>query len=139
MSYHFERRARSPRNVAFLTTVWVGLAAVWIGLDAAWWVVVALAMFTLPAVWDIARDARSSVTVSTGCITWQGAFSEGQRKDVDHVRMNRRFDGSMKILLVHVGGATTRLPPDISPPPDAFEAALVAANIPVQRHPFSPF
>jgi hypothetical protein len=65
-------------------------------------------------------------------------LGQGDRSDVDHVRLNRRFDGTFKVTLVHVGGATTRLPPDIAAPVGPFEAALKEAGIAAQRHPFSP-
>ena len=137
--YYYERRGRSTRTIATLIVVWGALLLIWIGLNASPWVIAALALFTLPALWDVIRDSRATLTLSEGRIAWQAAFSEGDRTDIDHLRLNRRFDGSMKVLLVHVGGATTRLPPDVVPPVDAFESALKQAGIPSQRHPFLPF
>lgn len=137
--YHYERRGRSARTIAALVAVWAGLVLIWLGLGASVWVIGGLALFTLPALWDVLRDSRSTLTLSDGQIAWDAAFSSGVRCDVDHVRLNRRFDGSMKVHLVHIGGATTRLPPDVVPPVDAFEAALAQAGLPAQRHPFLPF
>jgi len=136
--YRYERRARRPSSIVMIVAVWGALAALWMTLDLAWWIAATLAAFTLPALWDILRDGRSIVEVSPNRIAWQGALSAGARTDIDHVRLNRRFDGSVKILLVHIGGATTRLPPDIAPPVAAFEKALHDAGIASQRHPFSP-
>lgn len=139
MIYRFERRARKTSTVLALALIWAGLVALWVSLDMAWWIFAVLSALPLPALWDVIRDARSSIEVWPGRIVWRAAFSDGDRSDVDHVRLNRRFDGSMKVLLVHVGGATTRLPPDIAPPADRLESALKDAGIPAERHPFSPF
>lgn len=105
----------------------------------ATWIALILLAFTLPALWDVVRDAHGVIEVWPNRIVWNTAFGKGDRTDVDHVRINRRFDGTMKMMLVHVGGATTRLPPDIAPPITEFEAALRSAGIATQRHPFSPF
>ncbi|MCF2870243.1 hypothetical protein L0664_04115 [Octadecabacter sp. G9-8] len=118
--------------------IWAGLFALWAGLDMATWIALFLAAFTLPALWDIIRDPRNTIEVWPNRIVWSSTLGQGDRTDVDHVRLNRRFDGTFKATLVHVGGATTRLPPDIAPPVDAFEAALKDAGIASQRHPFSP-
>lgn len=139
MIYRFERRARKTSTLLSLALIWAAFIALWIGLDMAWWILTVLAAFTLPALWDVIRDARSEIEVWPGRIVWRAAFSDGDRSDVDHVRLNRRFDGSMKVLLVHVGGATTRLPPDIAPPADLLETALKDAGISAERHPFFPF
>nr|WP_237693232.1 hypothetical protein [Octadecabacter algicola] len=101
------------------------------------WIAGFLAACTLPTLWDIIRDSRALVEVWPSRLVWKAAFSEGEAKDIDHVRLNRRFDGSVKVTIVHVGGATTRLPPDIGPPVDVFETALSDAGISAQRHPFS--
>ncbi len=139
MIYSFERRARRLATVLTLASIWLGLIALWGLLDMALWIALLLAATTLPAVWDMIRDARATLEIWPGRIVWAAAFSIGDRSDVDHVRLNRRFDGSFKVILVHIGGATTRLPPDIAPPADGLETALHQAGIAVQRHPFSPF
>ncbi len=63
----------------------------------------------------------------------------GDCSGIDHVRLGRRFDGSMKITLTQTDGTQTRLPPDITPPSKALGTALSEAGITVQHHPFAPF
>lgn len=125
--------------VAALGAVWIMIALLCIALDMTFWIAVVMAAFTLPALWDVIRDSQSSIEVWPNRITWNAAFSDGDVSDINEVRLNRRFDGSMKVILVHIGGKTTRLPPDIAPPVAAFEAALDEAGIAHQRHPFLPF
>lgn len=138
MIYEFERRGRRPATILIVVAIWIGLLALWVFLSMAVWIVLLLVAFTLPALWDIIRDPRGTVQVWPDRIVWSSTLGRGDRTDVDHVRLNRRFDGTFKVTLVHVGGATTRLPPDIAPPVDAFEAALQQAGIATERHPFSP-
>jgi hypothetical protein len=139
MIYRHERRGRSWGVVLPLLGVWAAICALWIGLGAAWWIVVIAVTFTLPALWDVVRDTRSWVEVWPKRIVWGSALRGGDIADIDHVRLDRRFDGGMKITLIHVGGTHTRLPPDVSPPIETFQQALKDAGIPAQRHPFSVF
>jgi len=120
-----------------IVAVWACVLLGLVVLNMVWWLAVILLAFTLPALWDVVRNSHAWVEVWPNRIIWQSALDSGDRSDIDHVRLNRRFDGGMKITLVHVGGATTRLQPDVAPPVDAFQAALEDAGIAVQRHPFS--
>ena len=138
MIYRFERRGRRPATVLIVAGLWAGLLVLWIGLDMALWITLFLAAFTLPALWDIIRDPRAVLEIWDDRIVWSSPLGSGDRSDVDHVRLNRRFDGTFKVTLVHLGGAASRLPPDISAPATALENALREANIPSQRHPFAP-
>ncbi|HCP80669.1 MAG TPA: hypothetical protein DIT67_03445 [Octadecabacter sp.] len=139
MIYRHERRGRRWGVVLPLLGVWVAIIALWISLNAAWWIVTIALAFTLPALWDVIRDTRTWIEVWPKRIVWGSALRSGETADIDHVRLDRRFDGGMKITLIHVGGTHTRLPPDVSPPIDAFQDALKDAGITAQRHPFSVF
>jgi hypothetical protein len=138
MIYAFERSGRSGGAIVTICVIWAVLLGLWVVLTVAWWIIAILLAFTLPALWDAVRDTRARVEVWPKRLVWSATFSDGDATDIDHICMNRRFDGSVKIMLVHVGGATTRLPPDIAPPIAALEAALADAGIRAQRNPFSP-
>ncbi len=137
MIYRFESQARQTSTIVKLLLLWGITLCLWVALDATLWIVAGLALFSLPVLWDVVRNTTVELEVWPGRIVWSSSLKNGDRADIDHVRLNRRFDGSMKITLVHVGGSQTRLPPDVSPPIDAFETALKDAGIAVQRHPFS--
>lgn len=139
MIYRHEQRGRRQSTLLKLSLVWGVIILGITTLDMAWWIVVFLMLFTLPALVDYIRDTRTWVEVSPSKIVWSSALNTGERADIDHVRLDRRFDGGIRITLVHVGGAHTRLPPDIAPPVDSFQAALDQAGIAAQRHPFSVF
>ena len=139
MIYKFERRGRSTGSLIVLGVIWAVTITLTLLLNLALWIAAALLVFTLPALWDYIRDSKAEIEVWPNRLVWRAAFSDGDRSDIDHVRLNRRFDGTVKVLLVHVGGATTRLPPDIAPPIAPFESALNVAGITTQRNPFLPF
>jgi hypothetical protein len=124
--------------VLAILAVWGCVFLAWLVFSLAWEIPAILLAFTLPSLWDIIRDNRAWVEVWPNRIVWASALRGGDRSDIDHVRIDRRFDGGMKITLVHVGGAHTRLPPDVAPPIDVFQTALKDAGIVAQRHPFSP-
>ena len=137
MIYRYERRGRQRSTLIILAVVWAVLLLLWIRLDMALVVLLVLGAFTLPALWDVLRDTRATLEVWPNRLVWTSSLRSGDRSDIDHVNMSRRFDGSMRITLVHIGGAQTRLPPDVVPPTQEIETALENAGIAVQRHPFS--
>lgn len=137
MIYRFEREARRPKTIATVAGIWMIVIALWIWLDLAMFICIGILAFTIPALLEIWRNTVASIEVWPNRIVWTSSLTRGDRSDIDHVRFNRRFDGSMKITLVHVGGKPTRLPPDVNPPTQDIETALKTAGIAVQRHPFS--
>jgi hypothetical protein len=118
--------------------MWICILLTSLVFNLVWGITAILLAFTLPALWDVIFDTHSWVEVWPKQIVWASALRGGNRSDICHVNISRRFDGSMKITLIHVSGAHTRLPPDIAPPVDIFQAALKEAGITTERHPFTP-
>lgn len=138
MSLRHDARARRPRTVLVLLGVWAGLAALWWGLNATWWIVAALALFTLPALWEVITDRRANLSLEDGALHW----CDGTRADrvaldaLDHVRFDTRLDMSVRVTLVLNDGRRIRLPHACLPPHRAFETALNAAVVATRRHHF---
>ncbi|WP_296761940.1 hypothetical protein [Sediminimonas sp.] len=131
-------RARRPRTVLVLLAVWAALAALWWGLNAAWWIVAALALFTLPALWEVLTDRRAALRLEDGMLHWQNG-PRGDRVSLDaldHVRFDTRLDLSVRVTLVLRDGRRIRLPHPCLPPHRALEAALDAAGVTTRRHHF---
>lgn len=137
MIYRYERRGRRGSTLFKLAIVWGIIAFCLLYLDMVWWIAALVLAITLPAIIDYIKDKRIWIEVWPNRLVWQASLSGGESGTIDHIRLNRRFDGTMKVILVHVGGATTRLPPDLAPPSEPFEAALQTAGFSVQKHPFS--
>ena len=134
-------RARRARTVAVLLAVWAGLAALWWWLNAAWWIVAALALVTLPALWEVLTDRRAGLHLDGERLRWHS----GPRGDevalaaLDHVRLDTRLDLSVRVTLVLRDGRRIRLPHACVPPHRALEAALADAGVETRRHHFGLF
>jgi len=132
-------RGRNRATALVLVAVWAGLAWLLIGLDAAPWIVAGLALFTIPALWDLVSDRPSGLTLTQDTLH----FYSGQRRDtiahrqIKAVRLDRRLDLSYRVSIVLRDDRRIRLPQDCLPRTDQLEAALTRAGISVQRHPFS--
>ncbi len=132
---------RSWRAVGAVAAVWAVLAAGYVWLDAEGWIVAGLAAFTLPAVLEIVTARHASLDLNGTGIRWQSErHSETLLlQDIAHVRLDRRWDGTVRASLVERSGRHHAIPPEATPPHQRFESALTAAGIVVQRHPFSLF
>ena len=139
--YHHQHHGRSPTNFVALAGAWAVLAGLWVGVGAAPWVVSLLGMATLPLVWDIARNPQQWLRLDDRGLAWQGLGGQQHiaLAEIDHVRLDRRFDFSMRITIVPKAGPRLRLPPGLAPPADALQSVLQAHGISCQRHPFSLF
>lgn len=140
-AFRYTAPARSIRAMGVLGGLWAVLAYGWLRMEAETWIVAGLALFSLPALWEIVTGRVASVTLAEAELRWQS----GQRSEtvplaqIDHVRLDRRFDGAMRVTLVLRDQRRLRLPPDCVPPARAFEAALHRAGLRTERHPFSLF
>ena len=98
-----------------------------------------VALFTLPALWDLATNPIASLSLSPQALVWQ----RGKDKvtipldTIDHIRLDTRLDLSVRATVVLRSGQRLRIPPDTMPPYRPFDHALHAAGVPTQRHHFS--
>lgn len=131
----FRRSARNRGTVITLGVIWVVLLAALLMLDAAWWIIAFLGAFTLPALWDLARDTQSGLDLSETDLSWfTGRRSaEIALEDIDHMRLDTRLDFSVRATAVLKTGRKVRLPFECTPPHQAFEDALSALGIQVRR------
>ncbi|SFE64423.1 hypothetical protein SAMN04488523_10920 [Sulfitobacter brevis] len=134
----FECEARNWRTGIIVAVIWLMLAAAWLWFDAAWWVLGFLGLFTLPAIYDLARNPASGLTLTNDQLTWHS----GRRRadvalaEVDHIRLDTRLDFSVRATVVTRTGRKIRLPFECTPPHRAFESALQDHGLAVQRHHF---
>ncbi|MGC1494293.1 MAG: hypothetical protein WA790_00680 [Sulfitobacter sp.] len=134
----FEQQARNLKTLAIVCAVWLVLFAAWLWLDAALWIIAFLAAFTLPALYDLAANPASGLTLDDNTLSW---FS-GRRhaavdlSEIDHIRLDTRLDFSVRVTAVLTSGRKIRLPFEATPPHVAFEETLNAQGIKTQRHHF---
>ena len=139
MIYHWKKQGRRPATFVLVVSIWSVMAFLHLILGATWIITACIGLLTFPAVFDLLRNPQTSFEIWPNRLVWRSSFISGDVNDIDHLRLDRRFDGAMKITIIHLGGAQTRLPPDVTPPPNKIEPALKEAGITVQRNPFSPF
>lgn len=139
--FHFHRRARSLRLAALLVAIWAGLLAIVLRLDAAWWVVGLLALPTLPALTDLIRNPESGIDITAETIRWHSGRHRGEvaLTEIDHIRMDTRWDFSVRVRLMLRTGRRLQLPHDALPPHRQLEAVLTARGLRVERHHFTTF
>lgn len=131
----FEAQGRSTRTLITVGLIWLALLFLWLGLEAHPMIVAFLALFTLPACWDLIHDPPSGLSLFHEKITWHSGkrTAEVALDEIDHVAMNTRLDFSVKVTLVLKTGAKVRLPFEATPPDQALENALAAAGIQTKR------
>lgn len=115
--------------------IWLALLFLWLGLEAHPLIVAFLALFTLPACWDLIQDPPSGLSLFEDRITWHSGKRNASVSldEIDHVSMNTRLDFSVKVTLVLKTGAKVRLPFEATPPDQALEEALAAQSIATRR------
>lgn len=137
--YSFTRQGRAPHTVAILIVVYAVLLAAVLLVDAAWWLMAALALPTLPALWDLYADPGAGVQLGAGRLDWHSGRRKGtlDLTEIDHMRFDTRWDFSVRVTAMLRDGKRVRLPYDALPPHHAFETALMAQDVQVIRHHFT--
>lgn len=138
--FEYRREARNRLTLGLLLAIWGALLAALLLVDAALWMMLLLAAFTLPALWDYITNPAAGLSLDAEGIAW---FS-GKRSarldwsEVAHMRLDTRLDMSVRATAVLISGRKIRLPYECTPPHQRFEADLNARGIRTERHHFSP-
>ncbi|MFV2052560.1 hypothetical protein [Aliiroseovarius sp. YM-037] len=135
----YQTTGRNRRTLLVLATVYLLFLLAFIWLDAAWWIILFLALFTLPALWDVVSNRASGLTLSDETISWtSGRYSgEVQVADLEKVRFDTRLDFSVRVTLLMRDETKVRLPYDALPPHRGLEAAMNDMGIKTERHHFA--
>lgn len=131
--------ARNPRSYAILLTLYCALWAAWLWLDASPLILAAVALFTLPALAEIALNRHASFRLTDQSIEWQNGPQSAHLplSQIDHIRFDTRLDLSVRVTIRLKNGQRQRPPHACLPPHRQLEQALQALAIPTQRHHFS--
>ncbi|MFC3615563.1 hypothetical protein ACFORG_17540 [Lutimaribacter marinistellae] len=137
----YTRRNRSPRNVAVVILWLAGLGALGLFFGAAWWLLGLLAVPVLPLVWDIWADTAAGLELDDAGLHWFSGRRQGTvgLSEIQRLRFDTRWDFSVRVTLILTGDKRVRLPQEATPPHRAFEAALQARGLDVERHHFTVF
>ena len=135
----YHRQGRSWSTLAGVLAVWGLLTLAIVTVDAAPWLMGIVALFTLPALWEIYANPAAGLQMDAREITWFTGKRTAtlQWGEVDHMRLDTRLDFSVRATAVLTSGRKIRLPYEATPPHKAFEAALQGLGIRTERHHFS--
>jgi len=136
--FEFNRTSRTPQLLITIIALYAVLAALYLFVDAAGWLMLALTLPTLPALWDLWRDTGSGLSITQGRIAWySGAQHDSLELDqIDYIRFDTRWDFSVRVTFFLKDGAKRRLPPQVLPPHQKLEPVLQNCGLPPQRHHF---
>ena len=135
----FRRSGRSWAALFSVLGIWAVLLTAIFVVQAAIWLMAMLAIFTLPAAWDFWRNVSAGFDMDDRGLSW---FA-GQRSaalswpELERFRLDTRLDFSVRATAILKSGQKIRLPYESTPPHKQLEAALLARDVPTERHHFS--
>ncbi len=137
----FSRAARTPRLMAVLAAIYATLIGAVLLLDAALWLMGGLALLTLPALRDLYANSSAGVRLSDTRLLWYSGQRQGELalSEIDHMRLDTRWDFSVRVSAVLLNGKRVYLPFESVPPHRAFEEQLRARGLTVKRNHFAFF
>ena len=137
----FVRDSRSPASIAGVTVYLVVVFGLWWAFDAAGWVILLLLLPALPALYELGRNPRAGLTLNAASLGWFSGERAAQVSvaEIDRVRMDTRWDFSVRVTLLLLDGKKVQLPHESLPPHREFEQALEQSGIRVERHHFTVF
>ncbi len=137
--FTWQRQGRNPVTLYAVVGTWAVLLALLVLVDAAPWLMGGIALFTLPACWELYANPAAGMRIDRDTLHWYTGKRQATLDwaEVQHVRLDTRLDFSVRATAVLTGGRKVRLPYESTPPDALLEAALNAHGIKTVRHHFS--
>ena len=137
--FSFRRKGRNWAALLSVLGIWAVLLIAIVAIDAALWLMGVVALFTLPAAWEVCNNPKAGFDMNDAGVLW---FTGKRRAslnwlEIDRFRLDTRLDFSVRATAVLTSGKKIRLPYECTPPHKALEAALNARGIRTERHHFS--
>lgn len=138
-AFLWTRQGRNPVTFYAVLGTWAVLLALLVLVDASPALMGFLALFTLPALWELYANPAAGLRIDRDTLSWY----TGKRKaaldwsEVTHVRLDTRLDFSVRATAMLTAGRKVRLPYECTPPDKLLEAALNAHGVRTERHHFS--
>ena len=76
-AYVYAAQGRNSRTLSALIIAWAVLAALYLFLNAALWIILLLALATLPALWDLWRDPSAGLVLDDATLRWHSGRRHG--------------------------------------------------------------
>ena len=139
LPYTYTSNGRRPATVITVLAIWAALIAAYILLEAEPLILAVIGTFTLPALYDLARNPRSTLTLDETHLRWTSGRQDAEiaLSEIDHLRFDTRLDMSVRLSVVRPSGVKIRVPHPATPPHTTFEPLARSAGITTRRYHFS--
>ena len=139
LPYTYTSTGRRPATVITVLAIWAALIAAYILLEAEPLILAVIGTFTLPALYDLARNPRSTLTLDETHLRWTSGRQDAEivLSEIDHLRFDTRLDMSVRLSVVRPSGVKIRVPYPATPPHTTFEPLARSAGITTRRYHFS--
>ncbi|MGB5865025.1 MAG: hypothetical protein WBG95_12090 [Sulfitobacter sp.] len=139
LPYTYTTRGRRPATFLTVLVVWGLIAAAYLWLEAAPMLLAFIGLFTLPALYDLAANPESRLTLNAETLSWTSGRQDAQiaLSEIEHLRFDTRLDLSVRLSVVRPSGIKIRVPFPATPPHQEFEKTALEAGLKTCRHHFS--
>lgn len=139
LPYTYTSQGRRPATALTVLLIWAGLITAYVALEAHPALLAFIAAFTLPALYDLVVNPRSTLRLDRERLRWRSGRQEAEiaLSEIDHLRFDTRLDMSVRLSVVRPSGVKIRVPYPATPPHATFEALAKEAGIATRRHHFS--
>lgn len=139
LPYTYSSQGRRPATVITVLAIWAALITAYFLLEAAPLILAAIGAFTLPALYDLARNPRSTLTLDETHLRWASGRQDAEiaLSEIDHLRFDTRLDMSVRLSVVRPSGVKIRVPYAATPPHHIFEPLARSAGVATRRYHFS--
>jgi hypothetical protein len=139
LPYTYSSQGRRPVTLITTATIWALLFTAYALLDASAVILALLGAFTLPAIYDLAANPRSSFTLDATHLRWTSGRQRAEIRlsQIDHLRLDTRLDMSVRLSIVRPSGVKIRVPYPATPPHAKVEEIARTAGLKTVRHHFS--
>ena len=139
LPYTYTSQGRRPATMITVTAIWAALIAAYVMLEAEPVILAVIGAFTLPALYDLARNPSSSLTLDETHLRWTSGRQDAEiaLSEIDHLRFDTRLDMSVRLSVVRPSGVKIRVPFPATPPHATFEPVARSAGLTNRRYHFS--
>ncbi len=139
LPYSYSSCGRRPATAITVAALWAVIAAAYVFFDAAPVFVALVGAFTLPALYDLIANPRSTLTLDQTHLRWASWRQQAEiaLREIDHLRFDTRLDLSVRLSIVRPSGVKIRVPYPATPPHRMFEPLAQQAGLKTRRHHFT--
>lgn len=136
--FHYEANGRNRSTLITVLAVWAVLAGLVFWVDMSLVIAGIVALFTLPALYDLIMARASALYLDDTTLSWNAGHKTGEIavKKIKLIRFDTRLDLSVRLTVVFYVGPKVKIPFEATPPHRAFEAELETRGIKTERHHF---